>query len=85
MAGCIAREDGEPLMRLERPSTASSQSTAHIINACFNKMLSTKPLDIKDINNLAVSKKLESASTSEFQEYYVDKLKRVSFCVPNYF
>lgn len=79
MARRTSGGDSEPLMRLERPSTASSQSTAHIINSCFNEILSKKPLDTKDINNLAVSKKLMTASASEFQEYYVDKLKRVSF------
>ena len=66
-------------MRLERPSTARSQITAHIINACFNERLSHKPLDFKEINNLAVSKRIDSASSenSEYHDYFVDKLEKV--------
>lgn len=75
MARFTSQSDSEPLMRLERPSTARSQTTAHVINACFNEILSHKPLDSKEINNLAVSKR--ENSESDYQEYYVDKLKKV--------
>ena len=76
MARFVRQSDSEPLMRLERPSTASSQTTAHIINSCFNEILCHKPLDTKGINNLAVSKR--ELNECEFQSYYVDKLKRVN-------
>lgn len=75
MARFVSRGDNEPLMRLERPSTACSQTTAHVINACFNEILSHKQLDSKDIGNLVVSKK--DKSDSDYQDYYVDKLTKV--------
>lgn len=75
MARFVSRGDNEPLMRLERPSTAGSQTTAHVINACFNEILSHKQLDSKDICNLVVSK--QDKSDSVYQGYYVDKLTRV--------
>ena len=81
MARFASQVDGEPLMRLERPSTASSQTTAHIINACFNEILSQKQLDSKEINNLAVSKK--ENSDSDFQDYYVEKLTQVHMILIN--
>ena len=65
-------------MHLERPSTGSSQTTAHVILACFNDVLAEKSLDSKDINNLSISNILESGSTLEFRKYYVDRLKGVS-------
>ncbi len=79
MARFACQGDSEPLMRLERPSTASSQTTAHIVNACFNEILSSKQLDSKDINNLVVSKRESIESDSDFQEFYVDRLTKV-FC-----
>lgn len=78
MARFVSQGDGEPLMRLERPSTASSQTTAHVINACFNEILSNKQLDSKDISNLVVSKK--DKSDPVYQDYYVDKLTKVRHC-----
>ena len=75
MARFVCQGDAEPLMRLERPSTASSQTTAHVINACFNEILSHKQLDSKDINNLVVSRKDDS--DVDYQDYYVDKLTQV--------
>lgn len=75
MARFARQGDGEPLMRLERPSTASSQTTAHVINACFNEILSHKQLDSKDINNLAVSKR--EIPETDYQDYYVNKLTKV--------
>lgn len=75
MARFASHGENEPLMRLERPSTASSQTTAHIINSCFNKILSQKELDQKDISNLAVSKRDDPPS--DFQDYFVEKLTKV--------
>ena len=77
MARFACQRDSEPLMRLERPSTASSQTTAHIINACFNEVLSNKQLDSKDIDNLVVSKRESIESESDYQEFYVDRLTKV--------
>lgn len=68
MARFVRRSDNEPLMRLERPSCASSQTTAHIINACFNDILSQTPLDHGTVSNLAVSKRGESSYHDEFVE-----------------
>ena len=79
MARFASQGDSEPLMRLERPSTASSQTTAHVINACFNEILSSKQLDSKDINNLVVSKRENIESESDYQEFYVDRLTKVQF------
>ena len=79
MARFARQGENEPLMRLERPSTASSQTTAHIINACFNDILSSKRLDSKDINNLVVSKRENmDQSDSDYQEFYVDRLTKVN-------
>lgn len=75
MARFASLGESEPLMRLERPSTASSQTTAHIINSCFNQILSHKQFDPKDISNLAVSKR--ESSQSDFQDHFVDKLTKV--------
>ena len=61
----------EPLMYLERPSTSSSQKTAHIIVSCFSDVLSEKLVD----STLAIAN-IESGS-SEFRKYYVEKLKKV--------
>ena len=77
MARFVSQGDNEPLMRLERPSTASSQTTAHVINSCFNEILSQKQLGSKDISNLVVSKREKSDSV--YQDYYVDKLTKVGY------
>ena len=58
MSRFVKRSDNEPLMRLERPTIASSQSTAHIINSCFNEVLSKRQqMDSGAINNMAVSRR----------------------------
>jgi len=58
-------------MYLESPSTSSSQTTAHVILACFNDVLSEKSVD----STLAIAN--IEAGSSEFRKYYVDKLKKV--------
>ena len=63
----------EPLMKLERPTPASSQCTAHLINAAFSDVLSAKPHDSKAVNNLAVSKRGES----DYHDNFVDHLTTV--------
>lgn len=73
MARYARKGDGEPLLRVERPSSPSSQSTAHVISACFNDLLARKPLDAKEINNMIVSRKGES----EYHDRYVESLKEV--------
>ena len=75
MARFASEGETEPLMRLERPSISSSQATAHIINSCFNELLSHKKLDPKDISNLSVSRR--ESTQSDFQESFVDKLTKV--------
>ncbi|KAL5499826.1 hypothetical protein EMCRGX_G011289 [Ephydatia muelleri] len=74
MARYARKGDGEPLLRVERPSSPSSQSTAHVISACFNDLLARKPLDAKEINNMIVSRKGES----EYHDRYVESLKEVN-------
>ena len=73
MARIVRRSDNEPLKTLERPSSASSQTTAHIINSCFKEILIQTPLDPGAVNNLAVSRRGESIYHDEF----VDGLKKV--------
>ena len=72
MARFATRAETEPLMRLERPSTASSQSTAHVINDCFRDLLGKQPLDRDSIRNLALSSTKEhkylDESTKELKE-----------------
>ena len=77
MARFARRGENEPLMRLERPSTASAQTTAHVINSCFNEILSQKPLDSREINNLAVSMRGEP----NYHDSFVAELKRVRFLI----
>ena len=75
MARFARRGDCESLMRLERPSSASVQTTAHIINSCFNEMLSQwQPLDGEAINSLAVSRRGES----DYHDGFVSELKKAS-------
>lgn len=73
MARYARKGDGEPLLRVERPSSPSAQTTAHVISACFNDMLTRKPLDVKEINNMMVSRKEER----EYHDRYVECLKEV--------
>ena len=68
----------EPLMKLERPTPASSQCTAHLINAAFSDVLSAKPHDSKAVNNLAVSKRGES----DYHDNFVDHLTTVRTWTP---
>lgn len=75
MARFARRSENEPLMRLERPSSASAQTTAHIINACFNEALRQTPLDTKAIHNLSVSRRGER----NYHDNFVTELKMVSF------
>lgn len=75
MARYARKGDGEPLLRIERPSSPSSQSTAHVISSCFNDMLASKPLDAKEINNMIVSRTGESG----YHNRYVESLKEVRY------
>ena len=77
MAECTGGGHLEPMVYPGRPSLAGSQSTTHTINACFEEILATELLDKKDTHNLKIVKKLESASTFEFQQYYVKQLNKV--------
>ena len=74
MARFARRAESEPLMRLERPSSASAQTTAHVINACFNELLRQSPLESRDIHNLSVSKRGEH----NYHDNFVDQLKKVN-------
>ena len=74
MARFASRGDSELLMRLERPSTGSSQTTAHVISACFSEILAHKQPDSQEIVNLVASRK---DSQSDFQDYFVEKLTKV--------
>ena len=73
MARFARRAESEPLMRLERPSSASAQTTAHVINACFNELLRQSPLESRDIDKLSVSKRGEHA----YHDNFVNELKKV--------
>ncbi len=73
MARLTRASDNEPLMKLERPTTGCSQSTAHLINVAFTDILSAKPHNPKAVNNLAVSKRGES----DYHDKFVDQLTKV--------
>lgn len=77
MARFARAADNEPLMKLERPTPASSQTTAHLINSSFSDVLSAKPHDPKAVNNLAVSRRGES----DYHDTFVDKLKEVAMFI----
>ena len=53
----VKAEREKPLL-LETPSLVSSQTTAHVINECFSKLLASRdlPWDNKSVSNLALSK-----------------------------
>lgn len=92
MARFASRAETEPLMRLERPSTASSQSTAHVINECFRDLLGKQPLDRDVIRNLALSRRKEhnylDASAKELKEVCLlmdFKLSKTSTVSPLFF
>ncbi len=70
----------EPLMKLERPTSGCSQSTAHLINAAFTDVLSAKPHDAKAVGNLAVSKRGES----NYHDKFVDQLTQVIIVLYTY-
>lgn len=74
MARFARRAESEPLMRLERPSSASAQTTAHVINACFNELLRQNTLESRDIHNLSVSKR----GKHDYHDNFVDELKKVN-------
>ena len=67
-------------MRLQRPSSASSQDTAHLVNSCLRHFLenSSTPLPTLDrvkVDNLRVS----SAEQREgYHKRYVELLKTVN-------
>ena len=67
--------DNEPLMRLERPTLASSQTTAHIINSCFHEVLSQRQrIDSGAINNMAVSRR---GDPDLYHDSFVEEAKQV--------
>ena len=53
----VKAERENPLL-LETPSLVSSQTTAHVVNECFSKLLASRdlPWDNKSVSNLALSK-----------------------------
>ena len=73
MARFARKAEAEPLLRLERPSAAGSQSSAHVINAAFNELLASRPLDAKSIRNLAISRRGDAA----YHDSYVAELEQV--------
>ena len=75
MSRFIKRSENEPLMRLERPTLASSQTTAHVINSCFNDVLSRgQKMDTGAINNMAVSRR---GDPNLYHDSFVDEAKQV--------
>ena len=75
MSRFVKRSENEPLMRLERPTLASSQTTAHVINSCFNEVLSQRQkMDCGAINNMAVSRR---GDPSLYHDSFVDEAKQV--------
>ena len=75
MSRFIKRTENEPLLRLERPTLASSQTTAHIINSCFNEVLSQRQqMDSGAINNMAVSRR---GDPSLYHDSFVEEAKQV--------
>ena len=67
--------ENEPLMRLERPTLASSQTTAHIINSCFHEVLSQRQqIDSGAINNMAVSRR---GDPNLYHDSFVEEAKQV--------
>lgn len=75
MARFVRKNEAEPVMRLERPSSASAQTTAHVINSCFNEILGQKRPDSKIISNLAVSRRGER----DYHDTFVAALKKVKY------
>ena len=73
MARFVRKGETEPVMRLERPSSASVQTTAHVLNSCFNEILGQKRPDSKAIRNLAVSRRGER----DYHDNFVAALKKV--------
>ena len=77
MARFARKAKTEPMLRLERPSQAGSQSTAHVINAIFGEQLSSRPLDAQSVRNLTISRRGDAA----YHDSYVANLERVRACV----
>ena len=73
MARYSRRSENEQLLRLERPSSSSTQSSSHVIDSCFNEILSQPTLDAKEIYNLALSRR----GSSDYHEGFITELKRV--------
>lgn len=75
MSRFVKRTDNEPLIRLERPTLASSQTTAHIINSCFSEVLSQRQvMDSGAINNMAVSRR---GDPNLYHDSLVEEVKQV--------
>jgi len=67
-------------MRLQRPSSASSQDTAHLVNACLQHFLesSSTPMPMFDpskVDNLRVS---SAEQRDGYHKRYVELLKTVN-------
>lgn len=77
MARFARKAKTEPMLRLERPSQAGSQSTAHVINAIFGEQLSSRPLDAQSVRNLTISRRGDAA----YHDSYVANLERVRACI----
>lgn len=75
MSRIQTKAEKEPLMRMQRPSSASSQTTAHVLNSCFGDLLlDCQPVDAERIENLKVTK----AGADQFHCAYVAALQKVS-------
>ena len=79
MSRIVSRSEQEPLMRLQRPSSASSQDTAHLVNACLRHFLdnSSTPVPLLDrarVDNLRVS---SAEQRDGYHKRYVELLNTV--------
>ena len=75
MSRIQTKAEKEPLMRMQRPSSASSQTTAHVLNSCFGDLLlDCQPVDAERIENLKVTK----VGADQFHCSYVAALQKAS-------
>ena len=79
MSRIVSRSEQEPIMRLQRPSSASSQDTGHLVNACLRHFLenSSTPVPMMDrgrVDNLRVS---SAEQRDGYHKRYVELLKTV--------
>ena len=83
----VKAEREKPLL-LETPSLVSSQTTAHVINECFSKLLASRdlPWDNTSVSNLALSKtgdrlRHNNRLAEDLKEVSSLKIKLYSNCI----